>query len=83
MLTEPWSRNLDKNAFTAETTQHYRGTAIRKKAALLLALFLISSFIIMAKPVSAATLGENSWTSKAPIHVARSDLGVGVVNGKI
>jgi N-acetylneuraminic acid mutarotase len=37
----------------------------------------------MAKPVSAAASVENSWTSKAPMHVARSDLGVAVVNGKI
>jgi N-acetylneuraminic acid mutarotase len=37
----------------------------------------------VAKPVSAATPTENSWTSKAPMHVARSDLGVAVVNDKI
>src|SRR3972149_11634017 len=55
---------------------------MRKGVALLLVLvFLTASFVITAKPVSAAT--EDSWVSKAPMHVARSDLGVAVVNGKI
>jgi N-acetylneuraminic acid mutarotase len=82
-LTKAWSRNLDKNAFTAETAQHYRGTAISKKAALLLACFLISSFIMAAKPVSDAAAVENSWTSKAPMPTARGGLGATAVNGKI
>jgi hypothetical protein len=54
------------------------GTDISKNAALPLVLvFLISSLIMAAKPV------ENSWTSKAPMQVARSSLGVAIVNGKI
>jgi N-acetylneuraminic acid mutarotase len=36
-----------------------------------------------AKPVSATAPVENSWISKAPMHVARSNLGVAIVNGKI
>jgi hypothetical protein len=55
---------------------------MRKSAALLLALvFLTASCLTMAKPVSAAS--PNSWTSKAPMHQARSMLGVAAVNGKI
>jgi len=57
---------------------------MRKGIALLLVLaFLTASFVIAAKPVSAAAPVENSWVSKAPMHVARSDLRVAVVNGKI
>jgi hypothetical protein len=37
----------------------------------------------MTKPVFAATPVENSWTSKAPMKVARYGVGVAVVNGKI
>ncbi len=44
-------------------------------AALFLALCLTS--------VNAETLQPNSWSELAPMHVARSDLGVAVVNGKI
>jgi N-acetylneuraminic acid mutarotase len=55
----------------------------RSVALLLVLVFLTSSLIVAAKPISAATPVENSWTSKAPMHVARSDLGVAVVNGKI
>jgi hypothetical protein len=52
---------------------------------LLLALFfLTASCVMVAKPVSSsAEIVENSWASKAPMHVARSNLGVAVVNGKI
>jgi hypothetical protein len=58
--------------------------SMRKSVALLLVLvFLTASLIMAAKPVSATASVENSWTSKAPMHVARSDLGVAVVNGKI
>jgi N-acetylneuraminic acid mutarotase len=45
--------------------------------------FLMASFVITTKPVSAATQIENSWESKAPMQVARAYLGVAVVNGKI
>jgi hypothetical protein len=55
----------------------------RSVAILLVLVFLTASLIVAAKPVSAATPVENSWTSKASMHVARSDLGVAVVNGKI
>jgi hypothetical protein len=44
---------------------------------------LISSLIIAAKPVSAASTVENSWVELAPMHQARADLGVAVVDGKI
>jgi hypothetical protein len=53
-----------------------------KSAALLLvAVFLIASCIMAARPVHASF--EDSWVSKAPMHVARSGLGVAVVDGKI
>jgi hypothetical protein len=56
-----------------------------KIAALLLVLvFLVGLCIIVVKPASSsAVVVENSWTSKAPMHVARAGLGVAVVNGKI
>jgi N-acetylneuraminic acid mutarotase len=56
-----------------------------KSAALLLVLvFLTASSLIMAKPaVSSADVAENSWVSKASMQVARSNLGVAAVNGKI
>jgi N-acetylneuraminic acid mutarotase len=54
-----------------------------KSVALLLVLvFLASSCLIAFKPVS-ADASWNSWVSKAPMHAARSGLGVAVVNGKI
>jgi N-acetylneuraminic acid mutarotase len=58
---------------------------MRKSLALLLALaFLTASCVMVAKPVvSSADTAEDSWASKAPMHVARSDLGVAVVGGKI
>lgn len=52
-------------------------------ALLLVLIFLMASFIMAAKPVSAPTPVENSWTSKTPMHQARGGLGVAVVNGKI
>ncbi|MCJ7559382.1 hypothetical protein MUO79_02030 [Candidatus Bathyarchaeota archaeon] len=53
-----------------------------KSVALLLVLvFLTASSIIAFKPVSASS--PNSWASKAPMQVARSSLGVAVVNGKL
>jgi len=56
-----------------------------KSAALLLVLvFLTASCISITKPAfSSEEMEENSWTSKAPMHVARSNLRVAVVNGKI
>jgi hypothetical protein len=58
---------------------------MRKSAALLLALvFLTASCLMAAKPAfSSADVAEDSWASKAPMQMARSDLGVAVVNGKI
>ncbi len=53
-----------------------------KSAALLLVLvFLSTSFIITAKPVSAADLG--SWTTKTPIPHAEGNREAAAVNGKI
>jgi hypothetical protein len=56
-----------------------------KVAALLLVLvFLTALCIIVAKPaLSSVSVAEDSWVSKAPMHVARYGLGVAVVNGKI
>jgi len=56
-----------------------------KSAALLLVLvFLTASCLIVFKPAfSSADLAENSWTRRAPMHEARSGLGVAVVKGKI
>ena len=56
-----------------------------KSAGLLLILvFLVASFLVV-KPVLSSDddLAENSWVSKAPMHVTRSGLRVAVVNGKI
>ena len=49
----------------------------------LVLVFLTASTTIVVMPVSGASIAENTWTTKAPMHVARSDLGVAVVNGKI
>jgi hypothetical protein len=50
----------------------------------MLILFLTASCLVMAKPASASEeIEDNSWAPKAPMHVARSGLGVAVVNGKI
>jgi len=56
-----------------------------KSVALLLVLFfLTASCVIMAKPVfSSDDTAEDTWAKKAPMRVARSNLGVAVVNGKI
>jgi len=58
---------------------------MRKAVALLISLaFLTVSCVIMAKPVFSSTdAAENTWATKAPMHVARSNLGVAVVDGKI
>jgi N-acetylneuraminic acid mutarotase len=56
----------------------------RSVALLLILVFLMASCIMVAKPaLSSAGVVENSWASKAPMHQARSGLGVAVVNGKI
>jgi Kelch motif len=58
-----------------------------RKAAVPLTLILVllaATFMSVAQPASGAEApAENTWTSKAPMHVARSDLGVVAVNGKI
>jgi len=58
---------------------------MRKTVALLLTLFfLTASCVMVAKPgFSSAEVVEDSWVSKAPMHLARSSLGVAVVGGKI
>jgi N-acetylneuraminic acid mutarotase len=57
---------------------------MNKRVALLLVLvFLTALCIINAEPFSTAKVAENSWMSKAPMHVGRSGLGVAAVNGKI
>jgi N-acetylneuraminic acid mutarotase len=57
--------------------------SMRRSVALLLALFLIGSCLIEAKPVSSAADLENTWVSKASMNTARGYLGVAVVNDKI
>ena len=52
-------------------------------ALLLILVFLTSSLIIMDKPVSAASEVGNLSKQKAPMHQARSNLGVAAVSGKI
>jgi hypothetical protein len=46
-------------------------------------IFFSTSFTIAPKPVSGENVSENTWITKAPIHEARSSLGVTVVNGRI
>jgi hypothetical protein len=52
-------------------------------APLLILIFLIACIIVVKPASSSADAAENSWTSKAPMQVARGNLGVAVVNGKI
>jgi len=52
-------------------------------ALLLVLLFIIASCIAVKPAFSSAGVTENTWVSKAPMQVARSGLGVAVVNGKI
>ena len=58
---------------------------MRKTVALLFALFFLTAQCVMvAKPVfSSVDAAEDTWATKAPMHVARSGLGVAVVDGKI
>jgi N-acetylneuraminic acid mutarotase len=56
----------------------------KSAAAMLVLVFLIASCIMVAKPAfSSADTAEDTWTTKAPMHEARSNLGVAVVDGKI
>ncbi len=58
--------------------------AMSKALALALVLvFLITSSIMTANPVSASTPQENSWSEKAPMPTARCGLGVIAVDGKV
>jgi hypothetical protein len=58
---------------------------MRKSAALLLVVvFLTASCLSVSKPAfSSADIVEDSWVSKAPMHQARTGLGVAVVNDRI
>ena len=38
-------------------------------AIVLVLVFLTSSLVIVAKPVSSSTVAENSWVEKAPMHI--------------
>jgi N-acetylneuraminic acid mutarotase len=56
----------------------------RSVALLLVLFFLTASCIIVAEPAfSSADIVDDSWELKTPMHVARTSLGVAVVNGKI
>ncbi|MBT0158591.1 hypothetical protein G4O51_01245 [Candidatus Bathyarchaeota archaeon A05DMB-2] len=52
-----------------------------KTFAIIIMLALL--FPVVAPLTLSAHAAENSWTTKAPMHVARSGLGVAAVNGKI
>ena len=57
-----------------------------KRTAAVLALvfvFLSAACLITDRTVSGASVVENSWVTKAPMHEARMGLGIAVVNGKI
>jgi hypothetical protein len=58
---------------------------MRKSAAAMLALLFMAASCMTVKPAlsSADDPAENTWVSKASMQVARSSLGVAVVNGKI
>jgi N-acetylneuraminic acid mutarotase len=58
---------------------------MRKSAATMLAfLFVAASCLVAVRPAYSSTeVPENTWVLKAPMHEARSGLGVAVVNGKI
>ena len=50
---------------------------------MLVLFFLTASLITMDKSASAVTTVENSWETRAPMQVARSNLGVAEVNDRI
>jgi len=60
---------------------------MNKSVGVVLVLVFLVACIMVAKPafslLNVAEDAEDSWVSKAPMHVARSSLGVAVVNGKI
>jgi N-acetylneuraminic acid mutarotase len=57
---------------------------VTKSITLLLVLvFLTVSFAVAAKPVSGVSAVGNSWVEEAPMHSARANIGVAVVNGQI
>jgi hypothetical protein len=58
---------------------------MRKSVAMIFAIFLAMSSLLVVKPASSslAFSAENTWAQKAPLQQARSDLRVAVVNGKI
>ena len=59
-------------------------TSMSKSVAAILVLFFMVGSCVAVKPaLSAADVIEDSWASKAPMHVARRSLSVAVVNGKI
>lgn len=56
----------------------------KSAAAMLVLFFVVVSCIVAVKPaLSSSDVAEDSWVSKASMQVARSSLGVAVVNGKI
>ena len=46
-------------------------------------VFLTASSTIVILPISGATTDENTWVEKAPMHVARSSVGIATAGGKI
>jgi len=52
-------------------------------ALVLVLVFLTISSIIVIVPVSGATVTENTWIAKAPMHQARCGLGVIAAEGKV
>jgi N-acetylneuraminic acid mutarotase len=52
-------------------------------ALVLVLVFLTTSCIIAAKPVFGVATVGNSWMDKAPMQVARANLGIAMVNGDI
>jgi hypothetical protein len=75
---------LTKTLLFAETVSTMGISLSRSVALLLVLVFLTASCIMAAKPAfSSADVAEDTWASKAPMHQARTGLGVAVVNGKI